>query len=330
MDKSTFGGRVNTLCRIGEHDRLLCALDSLIGVLPEVKTRRDVAKFLIMNKQYGINIGTFARTYINMDPGARPIIEEVVSVRNDVEKYHYIVHTEFWTDKDTETFLKEREVLDEINKLTWTFVEEDVEKLRPILQKLEDMYPGIDAAKYVKLHTSGPIHDLVSKIIETSNTHYGLDTKVLSIIKSDVSMESKANSFCDILEEIQSSNPELDSPDKEYVESVLTELLHRDCLDKSYDCQHLLIQYKSLHPEAETANEAAKLILDRLSGYDRYYFGEIYAEYVRSVGMEGYDILKEEESLAQQVIGMFPPSLAKEYQDNNKIMWALKLALHNK
>lgn len=27
---------------------------------------------------------------------------------------------------------------------------------------------------------------------------------------------------------------------------------------------------------------------------------------------------------------MFPPSLAKEYRDNNKIMWALKLALHNK
>lgn len=97
--------------------------------------------------------------------------------------------------------------------------------------------------------------------------------------------------------------------DKEYVESVLTELLRRDCLDKSYDCQHLLILYKSLRPEAETADEAAKIILDRLSGYD---------------------ILKEEESLAQKVIDMFPPSLAKEYQDNNKIMWALRLALHNK
>lgn len=60
---------------------------------------------------------------------------------------------------------------------------------------------------------------------------------------------------------------------------------------------------------AETADEAAKIILDRLSGYD---------------------ILKEEESLAQKVIDMFPPSLAKEYQDNNKIMWALRLALHNK
>lgn len=118
--------------------------------------------------------------------------------------------------------------------------------------------------------------------------------------------------------------------DKEYVESVLTELLRRDCLDKSYDCQHLLILYKSLRPEAETADEAAKIILDRLSGYDRYCFGEIYAEYARSIGIDGYDILKEEESLAQKVIDMFPPSLAKEYQDNNKIMWALRLALHNK
>lgn len=99
------------------------------------------------------------------------------------------------------------------------------------------------------------------------------------------------------------------SNEPEYVESVLTELLRRDCLDKSYDCQHLLILYKSLRPEAETADEAAKIILDRLSGYD---------------------ILKEEESLAQKVIDMFPPSLAKEYQDNNKIMWALRLALHNK
>lgn len=57
-NKSTFGSRVNTLCRIDEKDRLLCAIDSLIGILPEVKTRRDVAKFLIMNKQYGINIGS--------------------------------------------------------------------------------------------------------------------------------------------------------------------------------------------------------------------------------------------------------------------------------
>lgn len=79
------------------------------------------------------------------------------------------------------------------------------------------------------------------------------------------------------------------SNEPEYVESVLTELLRRDCLDKSYDCQHLLILYKSLRPEAETADEAAKIILDRLSGYD---------------------ILKEEESLAQKVIDMFPPSLA--------------------
>lgn len=133
-----------------------------------------------------------------------------------------------------------------------------------------------------------------------------------------------------ITNHLYKSVSEQGTPDKEYVESVLTELLHRDCLDKSYDCQHLLIQYKSLLPEAETANETAKLILDKLSGYDRYYFGEIYAEYARSVGIEGYDILKEEESLAQQVIDMFPPSLAKEYQDNNKIMWALKLALHNK
>lgn len=70
--------------------------------------------------------------------------------------------------------------------------------------------------------------------------------------------------------------------------------------------------------------------MDRLSGYDRYCFGEIYAEYARSIGIYGYDILKEEESLAQKVIDMFPPSLAKEYQDNNKIMWALRLALHNK
>jgi hypothetical protein len=297
-NKSTFGSRVNTLCRIGEKDRLLCAIDSLIGILPEVKTRRDVAKFLIMNKRYGINIGTFARTYINVDPGAESEIEETISVRNDVDKYRYFVRTEFWTEKDTETFLKEREVLDEINKLTWSCVEEAkaVEKLGPVLQKLGDMYPGIDAAKYIKLHTSGPIHDLVSKIIKPPSIHYDLDNKV----------------------------------DKEYVESVLTELLQRDCLDKSYDCQHLLILYKDLHQEVATANEAAKLILDKLSGYDKYCFGEIYAEYAHSIGIAGYDILKEEEGLAQQVIDMFPPSLAKEYRDNNKIMWALRLALHNK
>lgn len=44
----------------------------------------------------------------------------------------------------------------------------------------------------------------------------------------------------------------------------------------------------------------------------------------------GMIFLKKKKSLAQKVIDMFPPSLAKEYQDNNKIMWALRLALHNK
>lgn len=43
-----------------------------------------------------------------------------------------------------------------------------------------------------------------------------------------------------------------------------------------------------------------------------------------------HNFIEEAEVLAQQVIDMFPPSLAKEYQDNNKIMWALRLALHNK
>lgn len=90
------------------------------------------------------------------------------------------------------------------------------------------MYPGIDAAKYIKLHTSGPIRDLVSKIIKPPSIHYDLD--------------------------------------------------------KSYDCQHLLILYEDLHQEVATANEAAKLILDKLSGYDKYCFGEIYAEYAHSIG----------------------------------------------
>lgn len=43
-----------------------------------------------------------------------------------------------------------------------------------------------------------------------------------------------------------------------------------------------------------------------------------------------HNFIEEAEVLAQKVIDMFPPSLAKEYQDNNKIMWALRLALHNK
>lgn len=115
-----------------------------------------------------------------------------------------------------------------------------------------------------------------------------------------------------------------------HVEFLLNELVHGRRFDKSEECRHLLVVYKGLHPEIKTADEAARQILNNLSRYDRYYFGEIYAEYARNAGIEGYDILKEEESLAQQVIDMFPPSLAKEYQDNNKIMWALRLALHNK
>lgn len=208
------------------------------------------------------------------------------------------METEFWTEKDTDIFLKEREVLDKLNTLTWNSVLEGevIEKLRKVLRKVCAVHPELktveDAARYIRQHTAGPIYDLVSKIIEIP-----------------------------------------DAPAKEtseYADSMLEELLHGDHADKTYDCQHLLTTYMKLHPKVETADEAAKLILDSLSGYDRYSFGKIYAEYRHSIGVGGYDILKKEEDLAQQVIDMFPPSLAKEYQDNNKIVWALRLASRGK
>lgn len=42
-----------------------------------------------------------------------------------------------------------------------------------------------------------------------------------------------------------------------------------------------------------------------------------------------HNFIEEAEVLAQQVIDKFPPSLAKELQSDNKVVWALKLALQH-
>lgn len=45
--------------------------------------------------------------------------------------------------------------------------------------------------------------------------------------------------------------------------------------------------------------------------------------------MQKHDSIAEAEMLAQQIIDKFPPSLAKELQCDDKVIWALKLALQH-
>lgn len=42
-----------------------------------------------------------------------------------------------------------------------------------------------------------------------------------------------------------------------------------------------------------------------------------------------HNSIDEAEALAQQIIDKFPPSLAKELQSDDKVVWALKLALQH-
>lgn len=119
-----------------------------------------------------------------------------------------------------------------------------------------------------------------------------LNKTIVSIMSSNEGIENKSHMILNLVAAVWNGHPELDSPEK-----VMA------YMQEHVDPQH----WAALSP-----------MLTQACNY--------YAKY----GQEEHSTLKEEERPAQQVIDMFPPSLAKEYQDSNKIVWALRLALYGK
>ena len=108
------------------------------------------------------------------------------------------------------------------------------------------------------------------------------------------------------------------------LEAMVAEATDGDDMDKiSLKLKAMLKGYREVRTDLTTDDEAVEDISAKINS-------ELSHKLNLSFLYMMHNSIDEAEALAQQVIDMFPPSLAKEYQDNNKIMWALKLALHNK
>ena len=119
-----------------------------------------------------------------------------------------------------------------------------------------------------------------------------LNKTIVSIMSSNEGIENKSHMILNLVTDVWNGHPELDSPEK-------------------------VIAYMQEHVDPQHWAALSPMLTQACNYYAKY-------------GQEERSTLKEEERLAQQVIDMFPPSLAKEYQDSNKIVWALRLALHGK
>lgn len=92
----------------------------------------------------------------------------------------------------------------------------------------------------------------------------------------------------------------------------------------------MLKGYREVRTDLTTDAEAVEDISAKINSELCHKLNLSFLYLMQKEGVDKHNSIDEAEALAQQVIDMFPPSLAKEYRDNNKIMWALKLALHNK
>lgn len=152
------------------------------------------------------------------------------------------------------------------------------------------MYPGIDAAKYIKLHTSGPIHDLVSKIIKPPSIHYDLDTHKAA--ESPTSLSDRVKSIVD------------------RHELVISEMAEAENQYKTLIAEYGVISGGKVDVVAHICNMISPDLAQRFVDYNNH----------ATPSGDTYE-------LAQQVIDKYPSSLVKEFQDTDLAVKALKLVL---
>lgn len=112
---------------------------------------------------------------------------------------------------------------------------------------------------------------------------------------------------------------------------MVAEATDGDDMDKiSLKLKAMLKGYREVRTDLTTDAEAVEDISAKINSELSHKLNLSFLYMMQKEGVDIHNSIDEAEVLAQQVIDMFPPSLAKEYRDNNKIMWALKLALHNK
>lgn len=101
-------------------------------------------------------------------------------------------------------------------------------------------------------------------------------------------------------------------------------------MDKiSLKLKAMLKGYREVRTDLTTDAEAVEDISAKINSELSHKLNLSFLYMMQKEGVDMHNSIDEAEALAQQIIDKFPPSLAKELQSDNKVVWALKLALQH-
>lgn len=111
---------------------------------------------------------------------------------------------------------------------------------------------------------------------------------------------------------------------------MIAEATNGDDMNKiSLKLKAMLKGYREVRPDIATDAEAIEDISAQIDPNLSHKLNLSFLYMMQRDGVDKHDTLIEAEQLAQQVIDKFPPSLAKELQSDDKVVWALRLALQH-
>lgn len=114
------------------------------------------------------------------------------------------------------------------------------------------------------------------------------------------------------------------------LETMVAEATDGDDMDKiSLKLKAMLKGYREVRTDLATDAEAIEDISAKINSELRHKLDLSFLYMMQKEGVDNHNSIDEAEVLAQQIIDKFPPSLAKELQSDNKVVWALKLALQH-
>lgn len=111
---------------------------------------------------------------------------------------------------------------------------------------------------------------------------------------------------------------------------MVTEATDGDDMDKiALKLKAMLKGYREVRTDLATDAEAIEDISAKIDSELSHKLNISFLYMMQKGGVERHDSIAEAEMLAQQIIDKFPPSLAKELQSDDKVVWALRLALQH-
>lgn len=114
------------------------------------------------------------------------------------------------------------------------------------------------------------------------------------------------------------------------LEVMVSEATDGDDMDKiSLKLKAMLKGYREVRTDLTTDAEAIEDISAKINSELSHKLNLSFLYMMQKEGVDKHNSIDEAEALAQQIIDKFPPSLAKELQSDDKVVWALKLALQH-